>query len=31
MSRNAPAVDVVAFRADQEAALDDEVGTPYDR
>ncbi len=31
MSRNAPAVDLAAFRADQEAALDDEAGGPYDR
>lgn len=31
MSRNAPAIDLTAFRADQQAALDDEVGSPYDR
>lgn len=31
MSRNAPAVDLAAFRADQRAALDDEFGSPYER
>ena len=31
MSRNAPAVDLAAFRADQQAALDDEADSPYDR
>jgi prevent-host-death family protein len=31
MSRNAPAVDLTAFRADQQAALDDEAGSPYER
>ena len=31
MSRNAPTVDPDAFRADQDAALDHEVGGPYDR
>jgi prevent-host-death family protein len=31
MSRNAPAVDLDAFRADQEAALDHEAGGPYER
>jgi prevent-host-death family protein len=31
MSRNAPAIDLGAFRADQQAALDDEAGSPYDR
>jgi hypothetical protein len=31
MSRNAPAVDIDAFRADQEAAADHEVNSPYDR
>ena len=31
MSRNAPAVDLDAFRADQEAALDHEPLSPYER
>jgi prevent-host-death family protein len=31
MSRNAPAVDLAAFRADQQAALDDETSSPYER
>ena len=31
MSRNAPAVDLEVFRADQQAALDDEASSPYDR
>jgi antitoxin (DNA-binding transcriptional repressor) of toxin-antitoxin stability system len=31
MSRNAPAVDLEAFRADQDAAMDHEAGGTYDR
>lgn len=31
MSRNAPGVDLDAFRADQEAALDQEPTSPYER
>jgi prevent-host-death family protein len=31
MSRNAPAIDLQAFRADQEARLDQEPGSRYDR
>jgi len=31
MSRNAPAVDLEAFRADQDAALDYETGSAYER
>jgi prevent-host-death family protein len=31
MSRNAPAVDLDAFRADQDAALDSEADSPYER
>ena len=31
MSRNAPAVDLAAFRADQRTALDDDPGSPYER
>ena len=31
MSRNAPAVDLDAFRADQDAALDHEASSPYER
>jgi prevent-host-death family protein len=31
MSRNAPAVDLQAFRADQDAALDRVAGGAYDR
>lgn len=31
MSRNAPAVDLEAFRADQDAALDNEAGGAYER
>jgi antitoxin (DNA-binding transcriptional repressor) of toxin-antitoxin stability system len=30
MSRNAPAVDLAAFRADQDAALDYEAGSAYE-
>jgi antitoxin (DNA-binding transcriptional repressor) of toxin-antitoxin stability system len=31
MSRNAPAVDLGAFRADQDVALDQEASGPYER
>ena len=31
MSRNAPAIDRGAFRADQDAALDHETGSAYER
>jgi len=31
MSRNAPAIDVEAFRADQDAALNHEASSPYER
>jgi antitoxin (DNA-binding transcriptional repressor) of toxin-antitoxin stability system len=31
MSRNAPPLDLEAFRADQDAALDRESGTAYER
>lgn len=31
MSRNAPAVDLAAFRVDQRLALDDESGSRYER
>jgi prevent-host-death family protein len=31
MSRNAPVLDLEAFRADQDALADHEVGGPYDR
>jgi prevent-host-death family protein len=31
MSRNAPTVDLDAFRADQDAALDQEADSPYER
>ena len=31
MSRNAPGVDIETFRADQDAAVDHEVDSPYDR
>ncbi|MGO9083449.1 MAG: type II toxin-antitoxin system Phd/YefM family antitoxin [Streptosporangiaceae bacterium] len=31
MSRNAPAVDLEAFRADQDKALDHEASSPYER
>ncbi|MFL6052257.1 MAG: type II toxin-antitoxin system Phd/YefM family antitoxin [Actinoallomurus sp.] len=31
MSRGAPAIDIDAFRADQDAALDHEVADPYGR
>jgi prevent-host-death family protein len=31
MSRNAPAVDLEAFRADQDAALDHDADSPYER
>ena len=31
MSRNAPAADLDAFRVDQDAALDDETGSAYER
>jgi predicted nucleic acid-binding protein len=30
MSRNAPAIDLTAFRADQRAALDDEAAGPHE-
>ncbi len=30
MSRNAPAIDLAAFRADQGAALDDEAASAYE-
>lgn len=30
MSRTAPAIDITAFRADQETAIDDAAGDPYD-
>ncbi|MFI1917154.1 type II toxin-antitoxin system Phd/YefM family antitoxin [Nocardia sp. NPDC020380] len=30
MSRNAPAMDIDAFRADQDSALDHETSSPYD-
>jgi antitoxin (DNA-binding transcriptional repressor) of toxin-antitoxin stability system len=31
MSRHAPAIDPVAFRADQDAAVDDRAADPYER
>jgi prevent-host-death family protein len=31
MSRNAPHADLDAFRADQDAAADHELGSPHDR
>jgi prevent-host-death family protein len=31
MSRNAPAVDLDSFRADQDAALDQDTGSAYER
>jgi prevent-host-death family protein len=31
MSRGAPAMDIEAFRADQQAALDQRTADPYDR
>lgn len=31
MSRNAPSIDIETFRADQDAAIDHEAGSPYDR
>jgi hypothetical protein len=31
MSRGAPSVDIDAFRADQEAALDQRMTDPYER
>ena len=31
MSRNAPAVDLEAFRADQDAVLDHQAGSAYER
>lgn len=31
MSRNADAIDLDAFRADQDATMDQEFGSPYDR
>ncbi|WP_405160015.1 type II toxin-antitoxin system prevent-host-death family antitoxin [Nocardia sp. NBC_01499] len=31
MSRNAPDIDLEAFRADQEAAVETEASSPYDR
>ncbi|ACZ30786.1 prevent-host-death family protein [Xylanimonas cellulosilytica DSM 15894] len=31
MSRNAPRVDVDAFRADQDAAFDSHLGDPFER
>jgi antitoxin (DNA-binding transcriptional repressor) of toxin-antitoxin stability system len=31
MSRNAPSVDIETFRADQDAAIDHEPGSPYDQ
>ena len=31
MSRNAEAIDLEAFRADQDAAMDQDPGNPYDR
>src|SRR5215469_6652996 len=31
MSRNAPDVDLDAFRADQEAAIEQEAASPYER
>jgi antitoxin (DNA-binding transcriptional repressor) of toxin-antitoxin stability system len=31
MSRNAPGIDLDAFRTDQDAALDHQAGSPYER
>ncbi|MGI8331925.1 prevent-host-death protein [Actinomadura scrupuli] len=31
MSANAPAIDLAAFRADQDAAADQDLSDPYDR
>ncbi len=31
MSRSAPSLDIATFRADQDAALDHEAGSPYDQ
>lgn len=31
MSRNAPAIDLAAFRADQDAVVEHEMSSPYDR
>ena len=31
MSRNAPGIDLDAFRADQEAAIEQEAASPYER
>ena len=31
MSRNAPGIDLEAFRADQDAATDHEASSPYER
>lgn len=31
MSRNAPEIDLEAFRADQDAAMETEMSSPYDR
>ncbi|WP_194832315.1 prevent-host-death protein [Nocardia sp. XZ_19_369] len=31
MSRNAPDIDLDAFRADQDAAIETEASSPYDR
>ena len=31
MSRNAPTINLEAFRADQDAAIDNEATSPYDR
>jgi len=31
MSRSAPGIDIEAFRADQEAAFDQDTSSPYDR
>jgi antitoxin (DNA-binding transcriptional repressor) of toxin-antitoxin stability system len=31
MSRNAPGIDLGAFRTDQDTALDHQAGSPYER
>jgi hypothetical protein len=31
MSRNAPSIDIEAFRADQDAVADHDAVSPYDR
>jgi hypothetical protein len=31
MSRNAPTIDIVTFRADQDVTADHEATSPYDR